>query len=92
MCKKLKNIFVGMMFLFMPTLALADTTLTDVLQHALDYLTSTPARVLATIAIVGVGYASWHLGKIPKERAIAIIVGIGIVFGATTLLNILVGG
>ena len=67
----------------------ANTKIDEVLSKFLDYLTSTPARILATIAVVGVGYATWHLGKIPKEKAIAVIIGIGIVFGGASILQML---
>ena len=84
-------------FLIMPSMAFADTSFGDdggttigkVLDNLIGYLTSTPARALAVIAIIGIGYSTWHLGKIPKERAMAIIIGIGIVFGATTLAKML---
>ena len=83
--------YLAALLLFTPTIALADsgTFIDTVLQNLLNYLTSTPARILAVIAIVGVGYSTWHLGKIPKDKAIAIIVGIGIVFGGTTIAKML---
>ncbi|MBU1559048.1 MAG: TrbC/VirB2 family protein [Gammaproteobacteria bacterium] len=65
------------------------TAIDQVLSKFLDYLTSTPARILATLAIVGVGYATWHLGKVPKDKAMAVIIGIGIVFGGASILQML---
>ena len=78
--------FVILASVFYPSLALADTgedMLSSVLNGLISMLTSTPARLMFVIAIIGVGYGTLALGKIPKERAIAIVVGIGIVFSAS---------
>ena len=100
--KKLCGFFIRcyffIAFLILPSMAFASTpfgddgnstTIDTVLQHLIGYLTSAPARALAVVAIIGIGYSTWHLGKIPKEKAMAIIIGIGIVFGATTLAKML---
>ena len=99
--KKLCGFFIRcyffIAFLILPSMAFAGTTYGDdssttietVLHNLIGYLTSTPARGLAVVAIIGIGYSTWHLGKIPKEKAMAIIIGIGIVFGATTLAKML---
>ena len=57
--------------------------ISPVLQGLIDLLTSTPAKLLFIVSIIGVGYGTLYIGKIPKERAIAIIVGIGIIFSAS---------
>ena len=69
-----------------PSLAFADSgqdTLSNVLNGLISLLTSTPARLMFVISIIGVGYGTLALGKIPKEKAVAIVVGIGIVFSAS---------
>jgi len=78
-----------LMILLKPKLVIAATTLDSVLQNFTSYLTATPARLIAILAIVGVGFSTVYLGKLPKERAIATVVGIGIIFGGATLLNVL---
>ena len=82
-CKYISVAFFGLI----PAMAFADDTGSDkisgVLQGLIDILTSTPARLVFIVAIIGVGYGTLALGKIPKERAIAIVVGIGIVFSAS---------
>jgi len=65
------------------------TKIDSVLQALLSYLTSTPARIIAVLAIVGVGYSTLHLGRMPKQRAIAVVIGIGIIFGGAALLQML---
>lgn len=69
-----------------PGIALADSgqdTLSNVLNGLIDLLTSTPARLIFVVAIIGVGYGTLALGRIPKQRALAIVIGIGIVFSAS---------
>lgn len=72
---------------FSPSLALADTgggdMISSVLSGLISVLTSTPARLMFVVAIIGVGYGTLALGKIPKEKAVAIVIGIGIVFSAS---------
>jgi type IV secretory pathway VirB2 component (pilin) len=76
----------GLIFFFLPSLASADNgsdMLSSVLSGLISLLTSTPARLMFVIAIIGVGYGTLALGKIPKEKAVAIVVGVGIVFSAS---------
>lgn len=70
----------------LPSLAFADSgsdMISSVLSGLISVLTSTPARLMFVLAIIGVGYGTLALGKIPKEKAIAIVIGIGIVFSAS---------
>ena len=79
-----------LIFSCMPAYALAlgdGDMLTTVLNGLISLLTSTPARLLAVVAIIGIGYSTVALGTIPKSRAITTVVGIGIVFGASFILQ-----
>lgn len=60
------------------------------LQTAVDYMTGSTARLLAILAVAGFGIAAF-LGRIAWKRAIEIAVGIGIVFGAATIVDNLTG-
>lgn len=60
------------------------------LQTAVDYMTGSTARLLAILAVAGFGIAAF-LGRISWKRAIEIAVGIGIVFGAATIVDNLTG-
>lgn len=78
--------FCVITLIFSPSLAFADSgqdTLSNVLNGLISLLTSTPARLIFVISIIGVGYGTLALGKIPKEKAVAIVVGVGIVFSAS---------
>jgi type IV secretory pathway VirB2 component (pilin) len=57
--------------------------LSSVLMSLINLLTSTPTRLIFVLSIIGIGYGTLALGRIPKEKAIAAILGIGIVFSAS---------
>jgi len=90
MIAKEKKLFKSYLFflilLFLPSLASAyngEDALSNVLSGLIDLLVSTPARLMFVLAIIGVGYGTLALGRIPKERAVTMVVGIGIVFSAS---------
>jgi len=56
--------------------------LSRVLNKLVDLITSKPARIFFILSIITVGYSWLYLGRLPKERAIGAIVGIGIIFSA----------
>ena len=84
----------GLLYLFtylnvLPMIACADVV--DTLNNFLGYLTGDVGKAVAGLAIVGIGFGCFGLGKIPKGYVIAVVVGIGIVFGAKALLTMLAG-
>ena len=85
--KLLKKGLTTFVLLCLPSLALADSgdgdMISSVLGGLIGILTSTPARLMFVVAIIGVGYGTLALGKIPKEKAMSIVIGIGIVFSAS---------
>ena len=86
--KKRRLILCGL--LLCPGVAFAwgdSTSLDSVLQSLLNYLTSAPARIFALLAIVSVGYGTLYLGKLPKERALAVVIGIGLIFGGAAIMQ-----
>jgi len=86
----------SLFFLLLPNAVFASTSsdqITPILNGVIQLLSSGIARLIFVLAIVGVGYGWLYLGRLPKERAIAAIVGIGIVFSATWIAQQLgVGG
>lgn len=88
--KKLTPIF----FMVLPSLSFASTdtvSFTDALNNFLSYLTGDVGKAIALLAIVGVGYGCFVLGKLSKGAACTTVLGIGIVFGAHGLLGVLTG-
>ena len=63
--------------------------LLNILQGAINLLTSKVAALVFVIAVIGIGYGCIKLGKIPKEKAISIVIGIGIVYSAAYIAGAL---
>lgn len=78
--------FYTLTLVMLPKLACADAIgnnqIASILNGLVSLLTSSIARIIFVLAIIGVGYGWLYLGQIPKGRAIGAIVGIGIVFSA----------
>jgi len=85
--KTFKSRFYVLLFALSPSITFADNGSSDMLSSVLSgligVLTSTPARLMFVVSIIGVGYGTLALGKIPKEKAVAIVIGVGIVFSAS---------
>jgi type IV secretory pathway VirB2 component (pilin) len=87
-----KDFFRGLqyyvvVFGLFPQIASADVVST--LQNFLDYLTGPLGKVIAALSIVSMGFACFVLGKLPKSYVIAVVVGIGLIFGSSALVNTL---
>ncbi len=82
-------IFIALIALGATARADDSSQITGILTKLVELLQSNIARCLAVLAIVAVGYATVYLGKIPKERALSIVLGICIVFGAKYILQML---
>ena len=62
-----------------------------VLQNIVTMLTGNVARLLATLAVIIVGIA-WMFGYLDLRKAAFVVLGIGIIFGATEIVNMISGG
>ncbi len=58
------------------------------LQGLIDILTGKSARLIAVLTIAGVGYMTL-CGRLPIKHAVYVCLGIGIIFGATTIASLL---
>lgn len=63
----------------------------SVLQNIVNMLQGNVARLLAIIAVIIVGIA-WMFGYLDLRKAAFVVLGIGIIFGATELVNMISGG
>lgn len=63
----------------------------NVLQNIVNMLTGNVARLLAIIAVIIVGIA-WMFGYLDLRKAAFVVLGIGIIFGATEIVNTISGG
>lgn len=63
----------------------------SVLQNIVTMLTGNVAKLLAIIAVIIVGIA-WMFGYLDLRKAAFCVLGIGIIFGATEIVNTISGG
>ncbi|MDO8954610.1 MAG: TrbC/VirB2 family protein [Gammaproteobacteria bacterium] len=75
----------------LPCISFADADVAGTLNNFFAYLTGPLGQVIALLAIAGVGIGCFVLGKINKMWVIAVVVGIGCVFGAHSMLSMLEG-
>lgn len=78
--------FYGMTLLVLPSAAFAFSSgfeLDDILNGLIGILTSNIVRAILVLAIVGVGYSCVYLHKIPRDKAVTTVLGIGIILSAS---------
>lgn len=78
------------------TLTLAPTptfaaSIESILNNTVRFLQGPVAKAVGLIAIVGTGYLCIAQQKLPKERFVMILVGLGVIFGGSSLYSLLVG-
>ena len=74
-----------------PAFAQATGGIETVLQNIVTMLTGNVAKLLATIAVIIVGIA-WMFGYLDLRKAAYVVLGIGIIFGASQIVNTISGG
>ena len=88
--KTLGLLWVALYFCSFPSFALS-ADLSSTLTNFLSYLTGTMGKTVASIAVVGVGFGCFGLGRIPKATVVAVVIGVGLIFGASALIATLQG-
>jgi type IV secretory pathway VirB2 component (pilin) len=77
--------------------ALAQTTsgvagnLGSFLQNIIDMMNSTIVRLVAILAVIVTGFA-WLSGHFDLRRAMTVVAGIMVAFGASTIVGVITGG
>lgn len=66
-------------------------TIDSILKNTISYLQGPVAKSVGLAAIIISGYLCIARQKLPKETFIMILVGMGIIFGGTSLYNTLIG-
>ena len=69
-----------------PTMSHA-ASIESILKAATTYLTGSMAKAAGLLAIVGAGYLTLYTQKLPKEYFIMILVGLGIIFGGSSIYS-----
>jgi type IV secretory pathway VirB2 component (pilin) len=85
------GLFLASVLLSEPAHADAFGRVTTILQNIVSTLAGPLGRALATIGVIIVGLM-WTFGQIDLKRAGAVVVGIGIIFGAAEIVGQLSGG
>lgn len=76
--------------LLAPSLSHAQT-IESIISRTTTYLQGSLARSAGVISVVVIGYLCLVRHKFPKEQFIMVLVGLGIIFGGSSLYSSLVG-
>ena len=76
--------------LLLPSLSHAQS-IESIINHTTTYLQGGLARTVGIFCIIISGYLCLALQKFPKEYFIMILVGMGIIFGSSSLYSTLIG-
>lgn len=60
----------------------------SIAQNIIDYLTGNLARTVGALVVIGSGYAHLHLQRLSKQKFIAIVVGMSLIFGGAELADL----
>lgn len=63
----------------------------SILEKSATYLQGPVAKGAGLLAILGTGYLTLFTQKMPKEQFVMILVGLGIIFGGSSLYSSLIG-
>ena len=74
-----------------PAFAQSTGGIETVLQNIVTLLTGNVAKLLATIAVIIVGIA-WMFGYLDLRKAAYVVLGIGIILGASQIVSTISGG
>ena len=66
-------------------------TIESIISRTTNYLQGSVARSLGVLSIIVLGYLCLVRHKFPKEYLMMVLVGLGIIFGGSSLYNSLVG-
>jgi len=77
--------------LMVPGVGHATASIDSVLGKGLGILQGPLAKGVGVMAIVGSGYLCLARNKLPKEQFVMILVGLGIIFGGSSLFTTLTG-
>jgi type IV secretory pathway VirB2 component (pilin) len=92
-----RNLAFGLALALIASPALAQTTtaaggnLGSFIQNIINMMNSGIVRGLAILAVIVTGVA-WMFGHLDFRRAATVVLGIIIIFGATTIVDVITGG
>lgn len=87
---KAYNLYLVIILSCLPSLANAQG-IESIIDRAVNYLQGGLARKVGIFCIIIAGYLCLYSQKLPKEYFVMILVGLGIIFGASSLYTQVVG-
>lgn len=92
---KIKHFLIPLaVSLLLPLDALASSghiTITSILDKLVGFLQGDVAKSIGLIAVVGSGYLCIFKQRFPKEQFLLTLIGLGVVFGSSSIYSALVG-
>ncbi|MBA2649918.1 MAG: TrbC/VirB2 family protein [Legionella sp.] len=87
---KIKNKILWLSLSVLPQASHA-ASIEGILRNTIKYLQGPVAKSVGVAAIIISGYLCLAKQKLPKETFVMILVGMGIIFGGSSLYNTLIG-
>lgn len=81
---------IVMLLILLPTATHA-ATIESILNKGVHFLQGPVAKAAGLLAIVGSGFLCLYKQQLPKDQFVMILVGLGIIFGGSSLYSTLVG-
>ena len=78
------------LFILLPTATHA-ASIESILNKGVHFLQGPVAKSAGLLAIVGSGFLCLYKQQLPKDQFVMILVGLGIIFGGSSLYSTLVG-
>lgn len=77
------------LMLLLPQISQA-ASVQSILEHAQTWLQGPLAKAVGMVAVIGCGYMCIFQQRLPKSQFLMVLVGLGIVFGASSLYGTLI--
>lgn len=89
---KITHINKALVFLLvtLPSISQA-ATIESILNKGVHFLQGPMAKAAGLLAIVGSGFLCLYKQQLPKDQFVMILVGLGIIFGGSSLYSSLIG-
>lgn len=85
---KQENVFLLLVLFAMPEACHAGAFV-DGFNNVIAFLQGPLVRSVGILSLIGAGYATFRLHKLPKDRFVDILVGISIILGAPALFDLI---
>ncbi|AMQ26608.1 TrbC/VirB2 family protein [Legionella pneumophila] len=88
--QSLSDIYLMVVCILLPSLSYAQS-IESIINRTINYLQGGLARTVGVFCIIIAGYLCLARQKFPKEYFVMILVGMGIIFGGSSLYSTLIG-